>query len=138
MHIEMSHTSGVKKLKAIATITATAAVVDNQHWHSLSFWIWSYFQLQACTYTWHTSKIDVLCSRLNSKETLRNFLYLYKEKTHVVFSWFEFGKLVDHFFSLSSLSSNEWTKHYIKMKRVDIRFHFYLFIIFYISRCNYF
>ena len=84
----MSHTSGVKKLKAIATITA--AVVDNQHWHSLSFWIWSYFQLQACTYTWHTSKIDVLCSRLNSKETLRNFLYLYKEKTHVVFSFFIF------------------------------------------------
>ena len=35
-------------------------------------------------YTQHTSKINVLCSSLNSKETLQNFSYLYKKKTQVV------------------------------------------------------
>ena len=41
----------------------------------------------------HTSKINVLWSSLNSKETLQNFLYLYKKKTQVVFFVFHFKQL---------------------------------------------
>ena len=41
----------------------------------------------------HTSKINVLRSSLNSKETLQNFLYLYKKKTQVVFFIFHFEQL---------------------------------------------
>ena len=41
----------------------------------------------------HTSKIKVLCSSLNSRETLQNFLYLYKKKTQVVFFVFHFEQL---------------------------------------------
>ena len=40
----------------------------------------------------HTSKINVLCSSLNSKEML-HFLYLYKKKTEVVFFVFHFKQL---------------------------------------------
>ena len=36
----------------------------------------------------HTSKTKVLHLRLNSRETLQNFLYLYEKKTEVVFSFF--------------------------------------------------
>ena len=41
----------------------------------------------------HTSKINDLCSSLNSKEMLQNFLYLYKKKTRVVFFVFRFEQL---------------------------------------------
>ena len=41
----------------------------------------------------HTSKINVLCSSLNSEEMLQNFLYLYKKKTKVVFFIFYFEQL---------------------------------------------
>ena len=41
----------------------------------------------------HTSKINVLCSSLNSEEMLQNFLYLYKKKTQVVFFVFHFEQL---------------------------------------------
>ena len=41
----------------------------------------------------HTSKINVLRSSLNSKETLQNFLYSYKKKTQVVFFVFQFEQL---------------------------------------------
>ena len=41
----------------------------------------------------HTSKINVLCSSLNSEETLQNFPYLYKKKTQVVFFVFHFEQL---------------------------------------------
>ena len=41
----------------------------------------------------HSSKINVLRSSLNSKETLQNFLYLYKKKTQVVFFVFHFEQL---------------------------------------------
>ena len=47
----------------------------------------------------HTSKIKVLLSSLNSKETLQNFLQLYKKKTHVVFFIFPFKQ--PSFFPLS-------------------------------------
>lgn len=36
----------------------------------------------------HTSKINVLCSSLNSEEMLQNFLCLYKKKSQVVFFCF--------------------------------------------------
>ena len=41
----------------------------------------------------HPSKINNLCSSLNSKEMLQNFLYLYKKKTQVVFFVFHFEQL---------------------------------------------
>ena len=43
----------------------------------------------------HTSKINNLCSSLNSKEMLQNFLYLllYEKKTQAVFSIFHFEQL---------------------------------------------
>ena len=41
----------------------------------------------------HTSKINNLRSRLNSKEMLQNFLYLYKKKTQVIFFVFHFEQL---------------------------------------------
>ena len=41
----------------------------------------------------HTSKINVLCSSLNSEEMLQNFLYLYKKKTQVDFFVFHFKQL---------------------------------------------
>ena len=44
--------------------------------------------------TVHTSKINNLCSSLNSKEMLQNFLYLYKKKTQVVFFIFCFEQLL--------------------------------------------
>ena len=41
-------------------------------------------------YTQHTSKINVLCSSLNSKETLQNFLHLHKKKNSRSFFRFSF------------------------------------------------
>ena len=41
----------------------------------------------------HTSKINNLRSRLNSKEMLQNFLYLYKKKKQVIFFVFHFEQL---------------------------------------------
>ena len=41
----------------------------------------------------HTSKMNDLCSSLNSEEMLQNFLYLYKKKTQVVFFIFHFEQL---------------------------------------------
>ena len=50
--------------------------------------------------SYHTSKINDLCSSLNSEETLQNFLYLYKKKTDVVF--LSFFNLSNFYFLLMS------------------------------------
>ena len=53
-------------------------------------------------YTTYTSKIKDLCSNLNSKEMLQNFLYLYKKKIQVVF--FSFFILSNfHFYLINAL-----------------------------------
>ena len=55
--------------------------------HTLSQWFkWPTFLKYI--YFSHTSKINNLCSRLNSKEMLQYLLYFNKKKTHVVFSSF--------------------------------------------------
>ena len=41
----------------------------------------------------HTSKINDLFSSLNTEEMLQNLIYLYKEKTKVVFFVFHFEQL---------------------------------------------
>ena len=74
-------------LKCAATVVFFVAILTEFYiLHTFSSNIQWVFQFNKYQYKQlnHTSKIKVLRSSLNSRETLQNFLYLCKKKTQVV------------------------------------------------------